>query len=222
MTSSTDSPHAQQDSFDKEEEKKEQKFSTSENSKEIPSNAPAEEFPNEEGGTWVTGLPLFTILGAICLVCFLMLLDTSIIVTAIPEITTQFHSLQDVGWYGSAYQLSRCVPCQGLECMFTEYFISAALLPLTGNLYVNFDSKVSRYISIVKQSAYDVDLSCIVDFPILLRCLRIGLPALRRGYILENVDCWASSGRNGDFRYPEWCFHYHRGMRPHGKETRYI
>ena len=150
MTSSMSSPHTQQDSFDKKEEKNEQDLSTSENSKEIPSNALAEEFPNEEGGTWVTGLPLFTILGAICLVCFLMLLDTSIIVTAIPEITTQFHSLQDVGWYGSAYQLSRCVPCQGLECMFTEYIISAALLPLTGNLYVNFDSKVSRYISIVE------------------------------------------------------------------------
>ena len=30
---------------------------------------------------WVTGVPLFTIMGAICLVCFLMLLDTSIIAT---------------------------------------------------------------------------------------------------------------------------------------------
>ena len=30
---------------------------------------------------WVTGIPLLTILGALCLVCFLMLLDTSIIAT---------------------------------------------------------------------------------------------------------------------------------------------
>ena len=30
---------------------------------------------------WVTGVPLFTITGAICLVCFLMLLDTSITAT---------------------------------------------------------------------------------------------------------------------------------------------
>lgn len=30
---------------------------------------------------WVTGVPLFTIMSAICLVCFLMLLDTSIIAT---------------------------------------------------------------------------------------------------------------------------------------------
>ena len=30
---------------------------------------------------WITGVPLFTVMGAICLVCFLMLLDTSIIAT---------------------------------------------------------------------------------------------------------------------------------------------
>jgi hypothetical protein len=28
-------------------------------------------------------------------------LDNSIIATAIPKITDQFHSLEDVGWYGS-------------------------------------------------------------------------------------------------------------------------
>lgn len=56
-----------------------------------------------------------------------MLLDTSIVSTvsqyrdievrlsanpvnqAIPRITSEFHSLADVGWYGSAYQLARCV-----------------------------------------------------------------------------------------------------------------
>lgn len=41
----------------------------------------AEEAPNEDASNWVSGLPLVTILGAISLVCFLMLLDTSIIVT---------------------------------------------------------------------------------------------------------------------------------------------
>lgn len=131
---------------------REQQTSTSpsENSKEDLKEAPADGVSNEEGGTWVTGLSLFTILGAICLVCFLMLLDTSIIVTAIPQITTDFHSLQDVGWYGSAYQLSRYVPCLGFDCELTKIGISAALLPLTGNVYVNFDSKVSRYTSIVE------------------------------------------------------------------------
>ena len=140
-----------EDSSEKEAEMREQRFpaSPSETSKEDLEETPADGISNE-GGTWVTGLALFTILGAICLVCFLMLLDTSIIVTAIPQITTDFHSLQDVGWYGSAYQLSRCVPCLESDCGLTKVGESAALLPLTGNLYVNFDSKVSRSISIVE------------------------------------------------------------------------
>lgn len=42
---------------------------------------PIDEVPTEEVQKWVTGIPLLTIMGAICLVCFLMLLDTSIVVT---------------------------------------------------------------------------------------------------------------------------------------------
>lgn len=33
----------------------------------------------------------------------------TIISTAIPKITSQFHSLNDVGWYGSAFFLTICV-----------------------------------------------------------------------------------------------------------------
>lgn len=97
-------------------------------------------------GQWVSGLPLYTILGAICLVCFLMLLDTSIVVTAIPQITSDFHSLQDVGWYGSAYQLARYAHLIGFNWKLTEIEVSAAFLPLTGKIYTNFTSKVSRRI----------------------------------------------------------------------------
>jgi hypothetical protein len=39
------------------------------------------------------------VLLSLVLVIFLMMLDTSIVATAIPRITTQFHSLDDVGWY---------------------------------------------------------------------------------------------------------------------------
>ena len=45
---------------------------------------------------------------AIALAVFLMALDESIIATAIPKITDDFHSLQDVAWYGSAYMLTMC------------------------------------------------------------------------------------------------------------------
>ncbi|KGO65250.1 Major facilitator superfamily domain, general substrate transporter [Penicillium italicum] len=82
-----------------------------------PAPAPAEH-------EWVTGFKLFAIMVAVTLVALLMLLDTSIVVTAVPRITSEFHSLSDVGWYGSAYQLA-----------------CAALQPLTGRVYMNLDSK---------------------------------------------------------------------------------
>ncbi|KAJ5746424.1 hypothetical protein N7520_011606 [Penicillium odoratum] len=73
---------------------------------------------------YLTGTKLALVVGSVTLVNFLMLLDMSIIVTAIPTITTHFHSLGDVGWYGSSYQIA-----------------SACLQPLTGKVYTNFNSK---------------------------------------------------------------------------------
>lgn len=101
-----------------------------------------------EEGQWLSRLPLFTDLGAVCLVCFLMLLDTSIVVTAIPQITSDFHSLQDVEWYGSAYQLARWAYWMDFNWKMTDIEASAAFLPLTGKLYTTFTSKVSRRIPI--------------------------------------------------------------------------
>ncbi|KAE8146564.1 major facilitator superfamily domain-containing protein [Aspergillus avenaceus] len=79
---------------------------------------------NDAVEDWITGWRLTTVLLGVTLVSFLMLLDTSIISTAIPIITHEFNSLVDVGWYGSAYQLA-----------------SAALQPLTGRVYANFSAK---------------------------------------------------------------------------------
>ncbi|KAJ7755196.1 major facilitator superfamily domain-containing protein [Mycena metata] len=52
------------------------------------------------------GLQLALITLALCLSVFLVALDNTIIATAIPKITDQFQSLDDVGWYGSAYLLT--------------------------------------------------------------------------------------------------------------------
>ena len=54
---------------------------------------------HEEEESYLTGLSLLSVLVSLVLVIFLMMLDTSIVATAIPRITTQFHSLDDVGWY---------------------------------------------------------------------------------------------------------------------------
>ncbi|OJJ50764.1 hypothetical protein ASPZODRAFT_56036 [Penicilliopsis zonata CBS 506.65] len=80
--------------------------------------------PKDDNHFYLTGFKLFSVLAAVTLVCFLILLDMSIIVTALPKITDHFHSLEDLGWYGSAYQLA-----------------SASLQPLTGRIYHNFKSK---------------------------------------------------------------------------------
>ncbi|KAH8423653.1 MDR family MFS transporter [Aspergillus melleus] len=52
------------------------------------------------------GWKLALLMIAICLTIFLISLDLSIIATAIPAITFEFHSLDDVGWYGSSYLLT--------------------------------------------------------------------------------------------------------------------
>ncbi|KAJ7454683.1 putative efflux pump antibiotic resistance protein [Mycena latifolia] len=52
------------------------------------------------------GMKLGLLTLALCLSVFLLALDNTIISTAIPKITDQFNSLDDVGWYGSAYLLA--------------------------------------------------------------------------------------------------------------------
>lgn len=58
---------------------------------------------------WAHGFQLVNILVAVTFVCFLMLLDGTIVVAAVPRITDDFNSLNDIGWYGAAYQLGRYV-----------------------------------------------------------------------------------------------------------------
>ena len=53
-----------------------------------------------------TGLRLVATLTALILSVFLVSLDRTIIATAIPRITDDFHSLDQVGWYGSSFFLT--------------------------------------------------------------------------------------------------------------------
>ncbi|KAI1121323.1 hypothetical protein F5Y10DRAFT_272195 [Nemania abortiva] len=61
----------------------------------------------EDGSQYVTGFKLVIIIASVSLACFLMLIDTMVISTAIPRITDEFNSLASVGWYASAYQFGR-------------------------------------------------------------------------------------------------------------------
>ncbi|KAK9319183.1 major facilitator superfamily domain-containing protein [Lipomyces orientalis] len=58
----------------------------------------AEEYPK--------GLQLLFILLALILSIFMVALDMTIVATAIPKITDQFHSVSQIGWYGSAFFLT--------------------------------------------------------------------------------------------------------------------
>jgi hypothetical protein len=69
---------------------------------------------------------------------FLVALDQTIIGTAIPKITDQFHSVQDVGWYGSAYFLT-----------------STALQPTYGRIY-----KILNVSSLTCPSYISISLPC--------------------------------------------------------------
>lgn len=53
-----------------------------------------------------SAVPLFFITVALLLAMFANNLDTTIITTAIPQIADDFHSLDEVGWYGSAFFLT--------------------------------------------------------------------------------------------------------------------
>ncbi|KAK4172408.1 major facilitator superfamily domain-containing protein [Triangularia setosa] len=73
---------------------------------------------------YVTGFKLGIIVASVALGCFLMLVDTMVISTAIPQITDEFLSLTDVGWYASAYQFGISAP-----------------QPLIGKIYTYFRTK---------------------------------------------------------------------------------
>ena len=58
------------------------------------------------GRTYLAGFKLTVIVFGLCLSVFCTALDNTIVATAVPRITDDFNSLQDVGWYGSAYLLT--------------------------------------------------------------------------------------------------------------------
>ena len=75
-------------------------------------------------GQFLTGIDGTVISMYIVLLIDLPDISRIIAVTAIPQITAEFHSLEDVGWYGSAYLLT-----------------TMALQPTFGKVYAYFDIK---------------------------------------------------------------------------------
>jgi hypothetical protein len=61
---------------------------------------PAEE---QEGGEYPSGLRLLYLFLALILCMLLAVIDMTITATAVPHITDEFHSLDDIGWYASVF-----------------------------------------------------------------------------------------------------------------------
>ncbi|KAJ7160574.1 major facilitator superfamily transporter [Mycena crocata] len=69
----------------------------------IPSASPV---PDASEDDFPHGVKLALLTLALSLSVFLVAIDNTILATAIPKITDQFQSLDDVGWYGSSYLLT--------------------------------------------------------------------------------------------------------------------
>jgi hypothetical protein len=67
---------------------------------------PTHQMSVSEKGEYPSAFPLAMIVIALALSIFLVAFDMTIVATAIPRITDQFHSLDQVGWYGSAFFLT--------------------------------------------------------------------------------------------------------------------
>lgn len=94
--------------------------------------ASAETLMSSETHHYPSGWRLTVIILGLCLGTLLVAIDNTIIAVAIPEIVTIFKSLNDVGWYGSAYLLT-----------------ATALQPILGKIYTFFDLKITYLGSMV-------------------------------------------------------------------------
>nr|AIJ02309.1 MFS transporter [Talaromyces funiculosus] len=62
----------------------------------------------EQESQYLEGAKLYGILVGLTIATFLISLDVSVIATATPSITSQFHATTDIGWYGATYHLTMC------------------------------------------------------------------------------------------------------------------
>ncbi|KAK9239555.1 major facilitator superfamily domain-containing protein [Lipomyces kononenkoae] len=69
----------------------------------------------------LTGKKIIVIMLGLMLAMFLVSLDRTIIATAVPQITNQFHSLADVGWYAGAYLMTSCATQLIFGRLYTFY-----------------------------------------------------------------------------------------------------
>ncbi|KAL8982245.1 MAG: hypothetical protein Q9177_005332, partial [Variospora cf. flavescens] len=110
---------------------------------------PATHQQHEEEGQdesqYPTGLKLIFIMASLMLGTTIMSLDTTIISVATPKISTQFHALDDVGWYGAAYLMTL-----------------TAITPVAANFYKYFNPK---YVYLASIAIFEVGSAVCASAP---------------------------------------------------------
>ncbi|EXF79114.1 MFS transporter [Colletotrichum fioriniae PJ7] len=87
---------------------------------------------DQRPNTHLQGWALVSLTIAFMAICFVLALDNTILATAIPQITSDFRSLNDIGWYGSSYLIAQM-----------------AMLPTCGRLYAFYNIKWVYCISLI-------------------------------------------------------------------------
>ncbi|TGO33309.1 hypothetical protein BHYA_0253g00060 [Botrytis hyacinthi] len=83
-------------------------------------------------GEWLTGNKLIAVSIAFGIANIMVALDSSVLATALPTISSEFKAVSDIGWYGSAY-LSAQTSCQ----------------PVFGKIYTCFEPKATYLTSLL-------------------------------------------------------------------------
>ncbi|EFQ96766.1 hypothetical protein MGYG_08690 [Nannizzia gypsea CBS 118893] len=81
-----------------------------------------------DDGSYTSGARLVVIMVAVLMSLFLVALDRTIIATAVPEIANQFHALNDINWYASAYLITSCATQLSWGKVYTFYSTKFVLL----------------------------------------------------------------------------------------------
>jgi MFS family permease len=82
---------------------------------------------HEESTAYLSGWRLGVVITSLFFGTFLIALDTNILNVSVPRISTDFHALDDVAWYGTSYLVT-----------------ITAFQPIYGTFYKFFDTTIVR------------------------------------------------------------------------------
>ncbi|KAI0100590.1 MFS toxin efflux pump [Nemania sp. FL0031] len=103
----------------------------------VPNNLESGARNNEEDEPeYLQPWELVPIFAAMALGIFILGLDNTIIGTATPTITNEFHSLTDFGWYGSAYRLATCSSQFLFSKIYEQFRVKWILVAAVGFLEI--------------------------------------------------------------------------------------